>query len=731
MKKVYILSVIMLSYSFTSLLKAQENKIIQPDSIKSRPTVALVLSGGGAKGFAEIGTLEVIDELNIPIDYIIGTSMGSIMGGLYAIGYSGKLIADEVSKQEWNTVFTDKITSRKVPVGIKDELSRYTLSFPIKGGIKLPKGIIRGQRVMNILSKYTIGYHNTFEFSKLPIPFSCVAVDLETGEAVVFEKGSLPIALRASMSIPSVFIPQPIDDRLFIDGGVINNFPADVAKAKGYDYIIGVDVQSPLQTKEELSSATDIVNQLVSFAGKPRASKNIKLTNIYIHPDISGYSTASFSAAEVDSLIERGRKAAREAYPQLLALKEKLGNESGKKSIPTPAFETPLKFNQIQVDGLEKISKELFLRKLNLSNINSIKTDELEIIIGDVSAILDLDLLTYQLDKDTLKFTAHERANQLFNIGIHYDSDNEASLLLNTTFNNFIFKNTRASADAILGKNLQFTGRYTIKFGSIPYLNLIFDTKKYNLMRYEGDDKVAEGDFTYVKFDMNTQMILWDSYSAGIGIRKEYIDIDNGLSNSTIIPPSSNGWYTHHYAFISLNTLNNFSYPTEGLRFDAEAKYISNGQGNTGTVLYANFKKAFSLSKKFTTTLNVYGRAIIDNQLGLIYKNYWGGINNTQYLDRHIPFMGANWIQGTNNAMGVARTDFRYELFRNNYIILTGNYGRYSEDIDNFFGEVPEDIWGAGISYSYNSIIGPIDFTIMHSTAVNKPIINISIGYEF
>ncbi len=186
------------------------------ETAKKRPTVALVLSGGGAKGFAEIGVLEALDELEIPVDYIVGTSMGSAMGAFYAIGFSGKEIAEEVAKQDWESVFTDKKIGRRTPISKKDELSRYAFSFPIKGGIKLPKGIVRGQEVMNILSKYTVGYQGNLDFKHLPIPFSCIVTDLETGESIVLEEGNLPKAIRASMSIPSVFTPVEIGERVFV-----------------------------------------------------------------------------------------------------------------------------------------------------------------------------------------------------------------------------------------------------------------------------------------------------------------------------------------------------------------------------------------------------------------------------------------------------------------------------------------------------------------------------------
>lgn len=700
---------------------------------KERPTVALVLSGGGAKGFAEIGTLEAIDELGIPIDYIVGTSMGGAMGAFYAIGYSGKEIAEQVAKQDWSNIFTDKKVGRRTPISKKEELTRYAFSFPIKGGIRLPKGIVRGQEVMNILSKYTAGFHGSREFNKLPIPFACIVTDLETGESIVLEEGDLPKSIRASMSIPSVFTPVEIGKRTFIDGGVVNNFPTDVAKAQGYDYIIGVDVQSALQNKEELLSATDVANQLLGFLGKKRNDENIKLTDVYIHPDISKYSTNSFAPEEVDSLIAIGRKAALKAYPKLKALKKKLGENVTKEEHITPNFKAPLSFKHITVSGLENVSEKIFRKKLNINNADSITSSQLKHKIDDVSAILNLDLLTYELSQDTLRFVAHERSNKLFNVGFHYDSDNNASVLLNTTWDNFLLKNGRASFDAILGNNLQFTARYTLKFGDIPHLNLTIDTKKYDLTLHKSNDRLAEGSLAYVKFDTNAQFILWDNYSAGLGGRLEYVHIDRTISNSTAYSSSEtvHKWYTNYYGFINLNTFDNAYYPKEGRRFDGEVKFVTDGWAEKGLVLYANYKEVLNISNNFDFLFNFYGRSTIDNSLSPIYSNYWGGIAHSKYIDKQIPFVGAKWIQGYNNTMAVGRVDFRYELFRDNYLILTGNYGRYSDAFGLFLYDSAKNIWGAGLTFSYNSIIGPIEFTVMHSNVVRKPLLHISIGYDF
>lgn len=697
---------------------------------KKRPTVALVLSGGGAKGFAHAGVLEAIEALDIPIDYIVGTSMGSIVGGLYATGFSARDLLREIETHDWEKVFADKVSNRKIPVNIKDESSRYAISFPIKGGIQLPQGIIKGQQVINLLSFYTLKYHNTDDFNKLPIPFACVAVDLETGEDIVIDQGFLPEALRASMAIPTVFTPITIKKQLLVDGGVINNFPADIAKKRGVDYIIGVDVQSPLRKRKDLKSVTDVLSQLISFSGKVKNDKNKKLCDVYINPDVTGYTVGSFSRAEVDSIVKRGKEAGQKAYPQLLKLKQKLGVESKTNKTPL-TLEKDIKFNHLSVKGLRKIKDKDFIKKLNLKE-KYVSIAKLDNLIEDLTASLNLDLLSYRMKKDTLEFIAHEKNSNRFNVGVNYNSDNNANVLLNTTYYNKVFKNTRISLDAILGTILEFKGRCTASFKSTATLNFIVNAKNYKPSLFEKKRKVADGDVSFLKFDFNAQFMLWDSYSGGFGIREEYIAVDNTISLAPEVPHSSYDWYTSYYAFIRLNTLDDRNYPTEGIRFDAEARYLVNNKNpNSGLILYANIKKAYNVSNKVGIVAHLQGRTVIDNKTGIYFQNTWGGLNSGKYIDYHIPFLGTRWMQGVNNAMATARMDFRYELFPNNYLILAGNYGRYTDDIHDILSNKVIDLWGGGITFSYDSLIGPLSITLMQSNIVKRPLLYINIGYKF
>lgn len=289
-----------------------------------RPKVGLVLSGGGAKGFAHIGTLKLIDSLQIPIDYIAGTSMGAIVGGLYAIGYTGHEVEKMAERNDWEEIFSDTPPRPQLPFFQKEQSGRYQLEFGLnKLKPVTPSGLIFGQKVSLLLSSFTYPFEKIDDFDKLPIPFRCVAVDLITGNEVILRNGSLAKALRASMSIPTVFSPVAWGDSLLVDGGISNNMPVDVVRDMGAEIVITVDVQSPLQKREELNSALAVLNQTVSLVGMERWQANTVRTDVMIRPDISGFTPADFDRNKIRQLLLRGDQAALQALPQLLELQSK------------------------------------------------------------------------------------------------------------------------------------------------------------------------------------------------------------------------------------------------------------------------------------------------------------------------------------------------------------------------------------------------------------------------
>ena len=248
-------------------------------NVQARPVrkkVGLVLGGGGAKGAAEVGVLKVLEEADIPIDYIVGTSIGGIVGGLYSIGYDAADIDSLFRNQNWLFLLSDQAKRESESFLSKDEKERYMIHLPLsrERKVSLPTGYLKGQNILNLFSKLTVGYHHVDDFSTLPIPYRCVAVDLVDGKEVVLSSGSLPMAMRATMSIPGVFAPVEWNGMMLVDGGALNNLPVDVVRDMGADVVICVDLSTGWKKKEDLKSASSVVDQLIGIMGQTKYRKN-------------------------------------------------------------------------------------------------------------------------------------------------------------------------------------------------------------------------------------------------------------------------------------------------------------------------------------------------------------------------------------------------------------------------------------------------------------------------
>lgn len=291
---------------------------------KSNPKIGLVLSGGGARGFAHIGTLKLIDSLQIPIDYIVGTSMGGIIGGLYASGYTGNEIEKYALSINWMEILQNKPPRSELPYLEKKDDGAFPVELGLDGLTPvIPNGLISGQMISLLLSDLTSAVGSIRDFDNLPIPFRCVAIDLVTGNVVVLKNGSLSKAIRSTMSIPTIFSPVEWGDSLLIDGGMLNNFPADVLKEMGADIIIGVNVGSQLALKEDLKSLVDILQQTMILTDLQKQRENYELCNLIIKPELDGFSTTDFESDKVRSIVQIGIKVAAENKKELLELKKK------------------------------------------------------------------------------------------------------------------------------------------------------------------------------------------------------------------------------------------------------------------------------------------------------------------------------------------------------------------------------------------------------------------------
>ena len=709
-----------------------------------RKKVGLVLSGGGAKGVAHIGVIKVLEEAGIPIDYIAGTSMGSIVGGLYSIGYDAHLLDSLVRVQNWNFLLSNKVYRYNLPFSEKESDEKYLVSIPFVGGkkIKMPAGFISGQNIYNLFSELTVGFHDSLSFLNLPIPFSCVAGNLVDGKEYILNSGSLPLAMRASMAIPGVFAPVKWQDVVLVDGGIANNFPTDVAKQMGADIIIGVDVSSGLRNVDELNSILGIVDQLTSFMGMATYENNIKLANLYIKPDIEPYSAASFNPEAIDTLIKRGEEMARSQWDEIMKLKKEIGLEE--KQDESPHIDNKfiiadsVSLHRIVLEGVEKKDERWILDKIGIRQNTRISMNELHRAIATLYGTGAFSSVNFELQGTTrynLILKLQEKDRGSLNFGFRFDSEDMAAILLNTTVSYKKLSGSLISLTGRLSKNpyvrLDYTlGNTFLRRGGLSYM---FRYNDFNI--YHKGEKTDNVEFSYHMGELNFSDIYIRNCKFVIGLRYEYFDYDKFLysAESKPIDVRPEGFFSY-YALAHYETFDKRYYPTKGSSFKAEYSLYTDNMinykgGTPFSAISANFATTLRLANRVYLLPSVYGRILAGRNVPYPYLNCMGGDVAGRYMAQQLPFIGIHHVELFENTVLAARMDVRYRLGSNHYVSLKANYAKEEDSLwDIFKGD---DVWGGGIGYSYNSLVGPIDVLFDLSNWEKKLGFYFSLGYYF
>ncbi|MDD3052053.1 MAG: patatin-like phospholipase family protein, partial [Candidatus Cloacimonetes bacterium] len=566
-----------------SVIKSTLNTYSEADTLSTkirnegdRPRVALVLSGGGAKGLAHIGVIKVLEEYGIYPDIITGTSMGSIIGGLYSIGYNGNKLDEAIRNIDWDNLLMDRIPRTSISIEEKADFGRFVVSFPIKGfSVKLPKGLVAGQNISSLISELMLSAHHITDFDNLPIPFKCVATNIATGEAVILEKGFLPDAIRASMSIPSAFTPVEIDGKLLVDGGLVMNLPVSLAKSMGADFIIAVDVSSQLKEKDELNSFVRVIEQSFGLQSYNKTLKERELCDILILPDVDNYNMMSFG--EYDSLFCKGTEAARKVGDQLQELSERL-KEYPEKDTFTPLLKVDSLFiTNIVIEGLDKVSKNLIIGKLKIQKNTWISPADLNAAIERIYGSQFFERITYkfipQNNGVVLYLRLIEQSDDFFRAGLHYDSDMKTSLILNTTYRNFLLEGTKLSMSLNLGENVAYDVSYFIHTGWKPGFGIGLRSRLKTVMAnlyLQGDYLEATYDTNIFTQELELQTIYSNSFTISGGIRQE-----NTLLQPEVAPAEyhlETEWEasTGFYGYLLIDTLDRLIYPRKGIRLNYE-----------------------------------------------------------------------------------------------------------------------------------------------------------------
>ncbi|MEI3154591.1 MAG: patatin-like phospholipase family protein [Odoribacter sp.] len=694
------------------------------DGYAQRKKVGVVLSGGGAKGVAHIGVLKVLEEAGIPIDYIAGTSMGAIVGGLYAVGYDANALDSMVRVQNWPFLLSDKVYRFNLPFSVKESNEKYLLSLPFsqKKGLSVPAGFVSGQNIYNLFSDLTVGYHDSISFKDLPIPFACVAANMVNGKEVVMDSGVLPLAMRASMAIPGAFAPVLLDSMVLVDGGISNNFPVDVAKDMGAEITIGVDLSTGLKDAEGLDNIMGIVDQLTSFMGMANYTKNRKAVDLYMNPDLKGYTAASFTPEAIDSMILRGERVARANWDKIIELKEKIGLEEDENASPhlnNKFLRTDsLVIGKIMIEGVKEKDEKWILRLFGVKEFSVITMDGLHKAIAFLYGTGAFSNVSYSLNGDQiydLTLRLKEKPASSLNLGFRFDSEEMASILLNTTLSHRALRGSRLSLTGRLNKNPYVLVDYSFGSTFLRKLGISYMYKYNDINLYDHGDKIDNVTFSYHRGDINMSDIYLRNFKFQIGLRYEYFKYKSNLYNSDyVVENLSSQGLLSYYASAHFETFDKKYYPDKGVSFKAEYSLYTdnmvNYKGKTPfSALTADFEPAVRLTRRVYLMPALYGRVLIGENIPAPYLNCMGGEVAGRYVNQQLPFYGIHNLELFQNSVMVGRLALRYRLGMRHYLIFTGNYAKQAE---NFFDLLKgDDIWGGAVGYAYNSLIGPISFT--------------------
>lgn len=707
----------------------------------TRPKIGLVLSGGGAKGVAHIGVLKVLEEAEIPIDYISGTSMGAIIGGLYSIGYTAAELDSMVREQDWMFLLTDQIQRPYRSFDSKFNKEHYLVNIPLGRDRKLstPSGVVKGQSILNKFTSLTTGFHQSSSFDSLPIPFACVAGDLVAGKEVVIRTGDLPLAMRTSMSVPGVFEPVYRDGMALIDGGVFNNFPVDVCKEMGADITIGVDLSTEAFRNPDYKDLMEIANRITFLLGEEKYRKNKQEVTLYMNPGLKGYTSADFKPEAIDTMIAMGERIARLHWDQIMKLKQSIGKYTYTKNDRRNIQKKDNIIDEIRFDGLETINEKSLYRLMKIKpkkNILFSEAEELSFILQGLGLFdsVSYSILENEEGKQILVFTVHEKNKGNIGIGIHMNTEDIASVLLNAEGTVGERKKHNISATAKINKNAWLNLDYNLRIKDMNRLGLAYNISYTDFKVRNHSEDMGYLSYLNNHFEMYIRNDSYRDLRYKFGVQYDWF---NNISS----------WYTTDYTnhemrndhFLSCrmdleyDKMDNREIPTSGVNVRFTPEVYVNGVFGNDCYMFTPFtfrvKAAYSANSRICILPEVFGRFVMGDKMSLLFNNFVGGECYDRYIFGQQAFYGVHNTEILEKMALGYRVDIRFRLFDRHYISCIGNYMLHGNKMKNLFKG--KDFWGAGLKYSYNSLLGPISATIDYSSRTKEVGFYASAGFYF
>lgn len=693
--------------------------------IPKNPKIGLSLAGGGAKGFSHVGVLKVLDSLGVKVDYISGTSMGAIVGGLYASGYSGKEIEKIVMDTDFYSLIRDP-KSRKESSFFNKSVDKYLFSIPLKNGkITLPSSISSGQKNVYLLKELFKNVSNVNDFSKLPIPFMCVATNLESGNMKIFESGDLVQSIMASSAFPSLMDPVKIGDSIYIDGAMTVNYPSKPLKDKGIDIVIGVDLNQDLSKREDLNNIISILNQVIDFGIQKDTRRQYKHTDINIKPNLTGMTATSYDDKKkiLDSGYVEGLK-----YAAILDQLPKREFDRLRQPV-NPIYSNVYKIDSISIEGGKIYGNNYVLGKMglrlpSLQTYGSINKGLDKLVATNNYRFINYDIITENNINYLKLYVTEDEARHFLKVGLHYDEIFKTGLLLNYSAKRLLFKNSNLSLDVVVGDKPRYYLNYFIDNGYIPGFGIYSSGMSFDL---KNSSNINADKWEWLRNEAYIQSVWRDKFAIGAGISHDYFEAEiNGLNKRY-------NRFLNPYVFLKSDTQNDRDFPTKGFYLNAEGKVIDLMKSEVEKRLIqvkADVRVNLPITKQLSYHLNLYGGITIGENLPEYYQYRLGGIFE-QNIVNFKNFSGFYFAQLNTNNVVLISNDLQFKFYKN--LFLSGNFSfaNLSDDI-SFEDAVKVNYSSVGATLGYKSPFGQIKLNFSHSLKNNqKGIFSVILGHWF
>ena len=749
-KRMILCLLFLLGFMGLSSMQAQQalQPMQSPQQLHPRKKVGLVLGGGGAKGAAEVGVLKVLEEAGIPVDYIAGTSIGAIVGGLYAIGYDAADIDSLYRNQDWLFLLSDQVKRESETFLSKEEREKYIVHIPLskERKVSLPTGYVKGQNIFNLFSKLTVGYHQVDDFSNLPIPYRCVAVDLVDGKEVVFSSGSLPMAMRASMSIPGVFAPVEWNGMMLVDGGALNNLPVDVAREMGADVIICVDLSTGWKKKEELKSASSVVDQLIAMMGQTKYRKNKMEADLYINPSLKGFSAASFQPEAIDTMIQRGELAARQKWGELMDLKKTIyADACDSVNIQIMPHEKPQKpshtevyhIGSICIEGIGGEEEEWIRKKIALRDDSEVSPQEIDGTLAMLRGLNIFSRVEYRLSNDEpyeLVFMLEPNESRRISVGARFDTQDLATVI------------------AQISNNQQFSTRHhyalTGRISRNPFLEMkyaygnLFGAKigfSYRLAHYDFDLYADKHKLDALEFLSHSLAGFYTrdigNFRLKSGVQFDYYHYHSDMfMRDGSIQSRSSDHFLNYFASFTMDTYDRRYFPTRGSRIQVQGILhtddgLQYADGNPFGEAAFRAESALRLNSRLYLLPKLKSRFMFGSSIPAIYQNYAGGVADGYYLSWQMAWESAQHVHLLERNVVTGQLGFRYRVKGKFYLSAMGEYGKEAHKFSHIL--IGDDLWGGALRASYDFVLGPVSVQANYSNLGKNVGFYINAGFIF